>query len=169
MSIATRVPMEGGGDDGRAKLTTTEKTAVAAAVTAVLFHCQQERALDKMRAQIRARRRKMLHQVPVKGLDTVPITKAVLQVCCAMGCSVLQRATPAAAMLDFTDDDRPIARSKRLRRQRSTSAGFEVPDEIQDGDVNSRDGDGDGDTDDGQRMLKAMAVVGDDDGDDDAG
>ncbi|GBG83270.1 hypothetical protein CBR_g36885 [Chara braunii] len=94
MSIATHVPMEGGSNEGCAKLTTIEKTAVAAAVTAVLFRCQQERALGKMRVQIRAQRRKTLHQVPVEGLDTVAITKAAVQVCCAKGCNVLPRATP---------------------------------------------------------------------------
>ncbi|GBG69392.1 hypothetical protein CBR_g4085 [Chara braunii] len=54
MSIATHVPMEGSSDDGRAKLTTIEKTAVAAAVMAVLFHCQQARALGRMGAQIKS-------------------------------------------------------------------------------------------------------------------
>ncbi|GBG84657.1 hypothetical protein CBR_g39033 [Chara braunii] len=93
MSIATHVPMECGSDDGRAKLTTIDKTVVVAAVTAVLFHCQQEWALGRMRAQIRARRRKTLHQVPVGGLDTVAIIEAAVQVCCAMGCSVLPQAT----------------------------------------------------------------------------
>ncbi|GBG76501.1 hypothetical protein CBR_g22249 [Chara braunii] len=94
MSIATHVQMDGDSDDERAKLTTVEKTAVAAAVTAVLFRCQQERALGRMREQIRARRRKTLHQVPVEGLDTVAITEAAVQVCCTMGCNVLPRATP---------------------------------------------------------------------------
>ncbi|GBG61000.1 hypothetical protein CBR_g18596 [Chara braunii] len=94
MSIATHVRMEGDSDDRRAKLTTIEKTTVAAVVTAVLFHCQQERALGRTRAQIRAQRRKTLHQFLVEGLDTVAITEAAVQVCCTMGCSVLPRATP---------------------------------------------------------------------------
>ncbi|GBG86848.1 hypothetical protein CBR_g42131 [Chara braunii] len=93
MSIATHVPMESGSDDGRAKFMTIKKTVVAAAVTAVLFCCQQERALGIMRAQIRTRRRKTLHQVSVEGRDTVAITEAAVQACCAMGCSVLPRAT----------------------------------------------------------------------------
>ncbi|GBG79214.1 hypothetical protein CBR_g29264 [Chara braunii] len=66
--------MEGGNEDGRAKLTTIEKTAVAAAVTAVLFCYQQKRALGRMRAQICA------EEVLVEGLDTVAIIEAVVQV-----------------------------------------------------------------------------------------
>ncbi|GBG84313.1 GT47-family glycosyltransferase [Chara braunii] len=88
------IQMEGGSDDGRAKLTAIKKTAVAAAVMTMLFRCQQDRVLGRMRAQIRPRRRKMLHQVPVEGLDTVAITEAAVQVCCTMGCSVFPRATP---------------------------------------------------------------------------
>ncbi|GBG89937.1 hypothetical protein CBR_g49787 [Chara braunii] len=58
------------------------------------LRCQQERALGRMRAQICARRRKTLHQVPVEGLDTVAIIEAVVQDCCTMGYSVLPQATP---------------------------------------------------------------------------
>ncbi|GBG74350.1 hypothetical protein CBR_g18761 [Chara braunii] len=44
----------------------------------VLFRCQQERSLGRMRAQIRTRR-KMAQGAQVDGLDTVAITEVVLQ------------------------------------------------------------------------------------------
>ncbi|GBG82105.1 hypothetical protein CBR_g34385 [Chara braunii] len=83
--------MEFGGDDGRAKLTTIEKMAVVAAMMTALFHCRQDRALGRIRVQIRARRRTTAQGAPVDGLDTVAGTEAVLHVCCAMGCGVLPR------------------------------------------------------------------------------
>ncbi|GBG80528.1 hypothetical protein CBR_g30989 [Chara braunii] len=92
MSTAHLVAMEGGGNDERGKLTTAERTAVAAAVTAVLFHCQVERMAGRMKAQIRAWRR-MAGSMAVEGLNTAAICNVVLQVCCALGC-VLPRVTP---------------------------------------------------------------------------
>ncbi|GBG71566.1 hypothetical protein CBR_g8982 [Chara braunii] len=78
------------------KLTTTERTAVAAVVTAVLFRCQMERTAGRMKAQIRMRRRKVTQCTSLDGpvLDTAAICYAVIHVCCALGCGALPRATP---------------------------------------------------------------------------
>ncbi|GBG59339.1 hypothetical protein CBR_g38368 [Chara braunii] len=83
MSLATLVPMEGGGDNRRAKLTMIEKMVATATVMTVLFCCQQERSLGRIRAQIHVQMRKTLHQVPVEGLDTVTSTEVVVQVWCS--------------------------------------------------------------------------------------
>ncbi|GBG63961.1 hypothetical protein CBR_g39965 [Chara braunii] len=76
------------------KLSTTERTAVAAAVTVVLFRCQMERMTGRMKAQIRARRRKVAQCTAVEGLDTAAICDAVVHVCCTLGCGALPGATP---------------------------------------------------------------------------
>ncbi|GBG77657.1 hypothetical protein CBR_g24105 [Chara braunii] len=75
---------------------TVERTAVAAAVTAVLFRCQVERTAGGMKAQIRARRRKVMQCAAVEGpgLDTAAVCDAVVHVCCTLGCGALPRATP---------------------------------------------------------------------------
>ncbi|GBG75598.1 hypothetical protein CBR_g20229 [Chara braunii] len=58
-----------------------ERTTVAAAVNAILFQCQLQRGEGRMRAAICARWKRTL-------------CDAVLQVCYAMGCGALPRATP---------------------------------------------------------------------------
>ncbi|GBG89084.1 hypothetical protein CBR_g48794 [Chara braunii] len=88
--------MDGGDLDVGGKLTTAERTAVAAAVTAVLFRCQMERTAGRMKAQIRARRRKVTQCTALEGpgLDTAAICDVVVHVCCTLGCGTLPRATP---------------------------------------------------------------------------
>ncbi|GBG79256.1 hypothetical protein CBR_g29307 [Chara braunii] len=60
--------MEGGGRDGGGKLTTAERTKVAATISAVHFRCQVERLSGRMKAQIRARRRKVMQCTAVEGV-----------------------------------------------------------------------------------------------------
>ncbi|GBG84536.1 hypothetical protein CBR_g38818 [Chara braunii] len=85
--------MEGGDNDDYGKLMVVERTTVTT-VTAVLFRCQVERAMGRMKAQIRAQRRKVMQCTGVEGLDTAAIYDAVVQVWCALGCGVLPKATP---------------------------------------------------------------------------
>ncbi|GBG87067.1 hypothetical protein CBR_g44523 [Chara braunii] len=86
--------MEGGGEGGRAVLTPLEQSAVAAAVSTVVLRCQQERALGRMKEQLRARRRRTLTQAPDDGPDYVATSEAAIQLCYALGCGVILRATP---------------------------------------------------------------------------
>ncbi|GBG70647.1 hypothetical protein CBR_g7949 [Chara braunii] len=71
-----------------------ERTAVAAAVSAVLFRCQLERGEGRMRAAIRARRKQTLQSPFLGGDDSAAMCDVVLQVCYAMGCGAFPRATP---------------------------------------------------------------------------
>ncbi|GBG68744.1 hypothetical protein CBR_g3286 [Chara braunii] len=85
--------MEGGRIDELGKLTTAERTAVAA-VTAVLFRCQVERTMGRLKAQVSVPRRKAMQCMAVEGLDTAAICDGVLQVCCALGCGAMPRVPP---------------------------------------------------------------------------
>ncbi|GBG69200.1 hypothetical protein CBR_g3899 [Chara braunii] len=80
--------------DMRHALLKVERTAVAAAMSVVLFRCQLERGEGRMRAAIRARRKRTLQSPSVGGDDSAAICDAVLQVCYAMGCGAFPRATP---------------------------------------------------------------------------
>ncbi|GBG90378.1 hypothetical protein CBR_g50626 [Chara braunii] len=82
------------GGSGRDTLSKVERTAVAAAVNAILFQCQLQRSERKMRAAIRARWKRTLQSTNVEGEDSGAICDAVLQVCYAMGCGAFPRATP---------------------------------------------------------------------------
>ncbi|GBG84443.1 hypothetical protein CBR_g38728 [Chara braunii] len=82
------------GEAGRDTLSKVERTAVAAVVNAILFRCQLQRSEGRMRAAIRARRKRTLQSMNVEGEDSGAICDAVLQVCYAMGCGAFPRATP---------------------------------------------------------------------------
>ncbi|GBG76541.1 hypothetical protein CBR_g22289 [Chara braunii] len=86
--------MDMNGKAGRDALSKAERTAVAAAVNAILFRCQLQRREGRMRAAIRARRKRTLQSMNVDVEDTGAICEAVLQVCYAMGCGAFPRATP---------------------------------------------------------------------------
>ncbi|GBG67715.1 hypothetical protein CBR_g843 [Chara braunii] len=75
-------------------LSKAERTAVAAAVNAVLFGCQLQRGEGRMRAAIRARRKRTLQSFHAEGEDSAAICDVVLQVCYAMGFGAFPRATP---------------------------------------------------------------------------
>ncbi|GBG90782.1 hypothetical protein CBR_g51289 [Chara braunii] len=85
--------MDVSGEGGHAVLTSLEGAAVAAAVSTVVLRCQQERALGRMEAQLRARRHRALtrgrHELP----DVVATSEAVIHLCLTLGCGVLPRAT----------------------------------------------------------------------------
>ncbi|GBG91502.1 hypothetical protein CBR_g52458 [Chara braunii] len=85
--------MEGSGEGGRAVLTPLELQAVAPAVSTVVLRCQQERALGRLKEQLRTRRRRTLMQAPNDGPDYVATSKVVVQLCYALGCGVIPRAT----------------------------------------------------------------------------
>ncbi|GBG73471.1 hypothetical protein CBR_g16812 [Chara braunii] len=78
---------------GRA-LTIDERTAFAAAVNVVLYHCQLERTAGKMKAAACARRKMTALASSGEGLDLGALSDAVLQVCYALGCGAFPRATP---------------------------------------------------------------------------
>ncbi|GBG71756.1 hypothetical protein CBR_g9164 [Chara braunii] len=94
--------MEGGGEGGRAVLTPLELQAVVAAVSTVVLRCQLERALGRLKEQLRARRRRTLTQSPDDGPEYVAISEAVVQMCYALGCGVIPRATPRWVVLGET-------------------------------------------------------------------
>ncbi|GBG61921.1 hypothetical protein CBR_g26085 [Chara braunii] len=81
--------MEGGKEGGRALLTSLERVAVSI----VVLRCQQERVLERMKEQLRARRRRTLTQAPDDGPNYVATSKVVIQLCYALGCGVILRAT----------------------------------------------------------------------------
>ncbi|GBG79307.1 hypothetical protein CBR_g29456 [Chara braunii] len=85
--------MEGGREGGRALLTPLERAAVAAAVSTVILCCQQERALGRMKEQLRASRRRTLMQAADDGPDHVATLAAVIELCYTLGCGVIPRAT----------------------------------------------------------------------------
>ncbi|GBG74541.1 hypothetical protein CBR_g18951 [Chara braunii] len=82
------------GGPGRDTLSKAERTAVAAVVNAILFQCQLQRGERRMRAAIRARRKRTLQSTNLEGEDSGAICDAVLQVCYPMGCGAFPRATP---------------------------------------------------------------------------
>ncbi|GBG63189.1 hypothetical protein CBR_g36957 [Chara braunii] len=75
-------------------LTTDERTAIVAAVNVVLYRCQVERTVGKMKAAIHARRKVTALPSSGEGLDLGAVSDAVLQVCYAMGSGAFPRATP---------------------------------------------------------------------------
>ncbi|GBG63170.1 hypothetical protein CBR_g36939 [Chara braunii] len=94
MSSAPCAAMGNVPDDDRSKLSTAKRAAVAATFTVVLMRCQMERSAGRLKAQVRARKRKAMQALSTAGLDTAAICHAVFQVCCAMGCGGMPRATP---------------------------------------------------------------------------
>ncbi|GBG83287.1 hypothetical protein CBR_g36998 [Chara braunii] len=86
--------MEANGGTRRDTLSKAERTAVAAAVNGILFRCQLKRGEGRMRAVIRARRKRTLQSTNMEGEDSGAICDAVLQVCYAMGCGAFPRARP---------------------------------------------------------------------------
>ncbi|GBG69459.1 hypothetical protein CBR_g4154 [Chara braunii] len=86
------------GEVGRDTLSKVERMAVAAAVNAILFQCQLQRSEGRMRATIRARRKRRLQSMNVEGEDSGAICNVVLHVCYAMGCGAFPRATPRWCM-----------------------------------------------------------------------
>ncbi|GBG76549.1 hypothetical protein CBR_g22297 [Chara braunii] len=86
--------MEGGAEGRRDPLSRRELQAVEAAVSTMVLRCQQERALGRLKDQLRVRRRRKLTQDPFDGADYVAMSEAVVQLCYAFGCGVIPRATP---------------------------------------------------------------------------
>ncbi|GBG68492.1 hypothetical protein CBR_g3036 [Chara braunii] len=86
--------MEGCYRDGRAVLSSAEKTAVAAAAVAVVRRFQLERAAGRMKVTLSRRRQRLLLQRVLDAPDCVTSSEAVLQLCFAIGCGVLPRSTP---------------------------------------------------------------------------
>ncbi|GBG82862.1 hypothetical protein CBR_g36388 [Chara braunii] len=86
--------MEGCDGDVCAVLSTREKTAVAAAAVAVVRRFQLERAVGRMKATLSRRRQRLLLQRVLDALDCITTSEAVVQLCAAIGCGLLPRATP---------------------------------------------------------------------------
>ncbi|GBG84345.1 hypothetical protein CBR_g38316 [Chara braunii] len=86
--------MEGDAAARRDALSHGELQAVAAAVSTIVLRCQQERALGRLKEHLRARRRRTLMQDPHDGAEFVATSEAVVQLCYALGCGVIPRATP---------------------------------------------------------------------------
>ncbi|GBG66259.1 hypothetical protein CBR_g57860 [Chara braunii] len=86
--------MEGRAAARRDVLSHGELQAVAAAVSTIVLRCQQERALGRLKEHLRARRRRTLTQDPHDGAEFVATSEAVVQLCYALGCGVIPRATP---------------------------------------------------------------------------
>ncbi|GBG69018.1 hypothetical protein CBR_g3718 [Chara braunii] len=86
--------MGNAGEADHRMLTMAERTAVTSAVAVVLLRCQMETAGERMRSRLRARARKALLSVMTEGVDAAAVWDAVLEVCCAVGCGGLPRATP---------------------------------------------------------------------------
>ncbi|GBG89690.1 hypothetical protein CBR_g49543 [Chara braunii] len=86
--------MEGGAAARRDVLSHGELQAVAAAVSTIVLPCQQERALGRLKEHLRARRWRTLTQDLHDGAEFVATSEAVVQLCYALGCGVIPRATP---------------------------------------------------------------------------
>ncbi|GBG76364.1 hypothetical protein CBR_g22111 [Chara braunii] len=71
-----------------------EKTTVAAAAVAVVRRFQVERAVGHMKATLSRRRQRLLLQTVLDVLDCITTSEAVVQLCAAIKCGVLPRATP---------------------------------------------------------------------------
>ncbi|GBG61634.1 hypothetical protein CBR_g22432 [Chara braunii] len=94
MSEVVHVRGVGDGDDVGAGLSAVERVAVTSAVAAVIMHCDMEVEGQRRWARLRARRRKLMPAATTEALDSAAICDAVLEVCCALGCGGLPRATP---------------------------------------------------------------------------
>ncbi|GBG60758.1 hypothetical protein CBR_g12496 [Chara braunii] len=86
--------MDMNGEVGRDTLSKTEWTAVVVVVNAILIHCQVQRTEGRMKAAIRARRKKTLPSLNVEEDDSAAICDAILHVCYTMGCGGFPRAPP---------------------------------------------------------------------------
>ncbi|GBG91083.1 hypothetical protein CBR_g51817 [Chara braunii] len=86
--------MEGCDGDGPAVLSTTEKTAVVVAAFAVVRRFQVESAAGRMKAALSRRRQRLLLQRVLDAPDCVTTSEAMVQLCAAIGCGLLPRATP---------------------------------------------------------------------------
>ncbi|GBG90704.1 hypothetical protein CBR_g51213 [Chara braunii] len=92
-SLVDMLPV-GGRDEGGPRLSALERAAVTSVVAAVIMHCETEVEGERRWARLRARRRKAMQPPTCEGLDSVAICDAVFEVCCALGCGGLPRATP---------------------------------------------------------------------------
>ncbi|GBG85913.1 hypothetical protein CBR_g40725 [Chara braunii] len=86
--------MEGCDGDGRAVLSRTEKTTIAAVAVAIVRRFQVERAAGCMKATLSRRRQRLLLQRVLDASDCITTSEAMVQLCAAIGCGVLPRATP---------------------------------------------------------------------------
>ncbi|GBG60094.1 hypothetical protein CBR_g425 [Chara braunii] len=89
-----RARMEGCDGGGRAVLSRTERTAVAAAAVAVVRRYKAERAAGRMKAVLSRRQHRLLLQRVLDAPDCITTSEAVVQLCAAIGSGVLPRATP---------------------------------------------------------------------------
>ncbi|GBG64299.1 hypothetical protein CBR_g41218 [Chara braunii] len=94
MSEVVHVRGVGDRDDVGAELSAVERVAVTSAVAAVIMYCDMEVEDQRRWARLRARRRKLMPTATTETLDSAAICDAVLEVCCALGCGGLPRATP---------------------------------------------------------------------------
>ncbi|GBG67065.1 hypothetical protein CBR_g78846 [Chara braunii] len=94
MSSVVDMLSVGGGDEGGPRLSALERAVVTSAVAAVIMRCETEVEGERRWARLRARRRKAMRPPTCEGLDSVGICDAVFEVCCALGCGELPRATP---------------------------------------------------------------------------
>ncbi|GBG63201.1 hypothetical protein CBR_g36969 [Chara braunii] len=94
MSEVVHVRGVGDGNDVRARLSALERGAVTSVVAAVIMHCDMDVQGQRRWARLRARRRKLMPATTNEALDSASICDAVLEVCCALGCGGLPRATP---------------------------------------------------------------------------
>ncbi|GBG91558.1 hypothetical protein CBR_g52592 [Chara braunii] len=86
--------MEGCDGGGRAVLSRTKRTAVAAAAVAVVCRYEAERAVGRMKAALSRRRHRLLLQRVLDAPDCITTSEAVVQLCAAIGSGVLPRAMP---------------------------------------------------------------------------
>ncbi|GBG83154.1 hypothetical protein CBR_g36770 [Chara braunii] len=86
--------MEGCDHDGRAVLSSAEKTTVTATAVTIVCRFQLERAAGRMKVTLSRRRQRLLLQRVLDAPDCVTSSEAVLQLCFAIGCGVLPRSTP---------------------------------------------------------------------------
>ncbi|GBG65576.1 hypothetical protein CBR_g51458 [Chara braunii] len=86
--------MEGCDGGGRAVLSPTERTAVAAAAIAVVRRYEVERAAGRMKAALSRRRHRLLLQRVLDAPNCITTSEAVVQLCAAIGSDVLPWATP---------------------------------------------------------------------------
>ncbi|GBG84984.1 hypothetical protein CBR_g39448 [Chara braunii] len=86
--------MESGGEGRRDVLTPGELQAVAAVVSTIVLRCQQQRALGRLKEQLRACRRRTLTQGLDDGAEYVATSEAIVHLCYALGCGVIPHAAP---------------------------------------------------------------------------
>ncbi|GBG79608.1 hypothetical protein CBR_g29756 [Chara braunii] len=86
--------MEFGGEGERGLLTLRELQVVAAAVSTFAERARRERALGRLRAELRARRRVVMRLQDSIGPEYVATSQSVLQLWYVSGCGVMPRETP---------------------------------------------------------------------------